>query len=230
MYLCSRATISESQKYLNTVGDPSRVLAHAHDLQTSAKNQYSPIGDGGAQTSNTAESEGKPASVVIEEETHLARAFFRKGPAEIWECAWVPHWHVPVEKSLGFRDENSYYADSGKLFNPGEDTFRENPIHLLWMALYITQQARLSDMMKAGQLGSKASGSFKESYGLLATLASTKEQYRPTWNSEDENVMLVRDDLPAGTVAKDYVRRPGRYSQREQMETLKRHLSEFFFY
>lgn len=145
--------------------------------------------------------------------------------------SWVPQWHKPSVENLGFRDEKSYYANFGELFDPGEDTFGVDPDTLVVHGIIYEKVSAVSDIMKEGHLGYKASGRFTEDfYQLLGDLASTEEEYRTTWSAEDEKFMLVRDDLPGDIDTSNYVFHPGKYSQREQVEAPKGHLSEYFLY
>lgn len=109
--------------------------------------------------------------------------------------SWVPKWHQPSIESLGFRDENSYYANSGELFTPADDTFGEDPDTLVVYGIIYETVCEVSGVMEEGQLGRNASGSWtREWYQLLEALASAEELYRTTWNAEDEKFNLVRDD------------------------------------
>ena len=168
---------------------------------------------------------------ILRQDRHLRilSAVQHKEQIDLDWPSWVPKWHEPGIEPLGFRDENSYYANAGELFDVEDGTFGEGSLAV--KGIVYDQVTELSDVMHEGQLGYQALGAFTpEWYQLLGALASAGEDYRTTWNAGKEKFMLARDDSGRETITMNYVQRPGRYSQREQIEPPKGHLSEFFLY
>ena len=148
--------------------------------------------------------------------------------------SWVPRWHESAYESFGFRDENSFYANAGELFEPSaEGTFGDPFPTLAVNGLCFAVVGTISPVMKEGELDPRTfeTNIWHAFTRIINELSSRDKQYRTTWNAGDEKFVLWRDDTSVVYHTGNCTLFPGKYRQRDAIESPPRgYLGESLLY